>query len=335
MADKPRLMPAEWQHGSLFSSPYTFMGVPGTRDLSKADVAIIGMPLDLGTMIRSGARFGPRGIRNASTHLQTHAHKVEDLKEPFRSLRVIDYGDIEMPYGYIEEAVKRIEAAVAKATETDTFPLCLGGDHSISLPILRALFKKHGKLSLVHFDAHPDFWEPPEGMPYNHGTMFRMASDEGIMDPHFSVQVGIRGGASLQILNEVRAAGITVITGDEFWRVGVQETVETIKKAAGGHPVHVSFDIDSVDPAFAPGTGTPEVAGLTSREAMALVRALRDIGAVGFDIVEVAPPYDSSDITSILAANLVYEFLLTLVPRWQDQFPRLSEPNLEDTWRIQ
>ncbi len=314
MNDKPRLMPADWQHGSLFGSPYTFMQVPATRDLSKADVAIIGMPLDLGTIIRSGARYGPRGIRNASSHLQSHARKVEDLKEPFRSLRVVDYGDVEMPYGYIEEAVRRIESTVSTVLDADSFPICLGGDHSISLPILRALYKKHGKVSLVHFDAHPDFWEPPEGMPYNHGTMFRMASDEGIMDPETSVQVGIRGRASLEILEDVKAAGITVITGDEFWRIGVGETVARIKSACKGRPVHVSFDIDSVDPAFAPGTGTPEVAGLTSREAVSLVRALKGIGAVGFDIVEVAPAYDNADITSILAANLVYEFLLTLVP---------------------
>ncbi len=313
MTDKPRLMPADWQHGSLFSSPYTFMQVPVTRDLSKADVAIIGMPLDLGTIIRSGARYGPRGIRNASSHLQSHAWKVEDLEEPFRSLRVVDYGDVEMPYGYIEEAVRRIETTVSTVLDAGSFPLCLGGDHSISLPILRALYKKYGKISLIHFDAHPDFWEPPEGMPYNHGTMFRMASDEGIMDPRTSVQVGIRGGPSLEILDEVREAGITVITGEQFWQLGVEHTIATIKEAATSHPVHVSFDIDSVDPAFAPGTGTPEVAGLTSREAVALVRGLRGIGAVGFDIVEVAPPYDPSEITSLLAANLVYEFLLTLV----------------------
>ncbi|MFQ5934726.1 MAG: agmatinase [Dehalococcoidia bacterium] len=315
MAEKPRLMPADWQYGSFFTGPYTFMRVPGTRDLSKADVAVIGMPLDLGTTMRPGARYGPKGIRNASSHIPLHAREADELREPFKSLRIVDYGDVEIPYGYIEEAVKRIEAAVTMALESDTLPLCLGGDHGISLPILRALHKRYGKISLVHFDAHPDFWEPQDKeMPYNHGTMFRMASDEGIMDPTTSVQVGIRGGGSLEILDEVRGAGITVITGDEFWRMGVEKTVATIKKATKGSPVHISYDIDSVDPAFAPGTGTPEVAGLTSREAMALVRALKGIGAVGFDIVEVAPPYDQSDVTSILAANLVYEFLLTLVP---------------------
>ena len=180
--------------------------------------------------------------------------------------------------------------------------------------ILRALYKKHGKISLVHFDAHPDFWEPPKDMPIHHGTMFRIASDEGIMDPATSVQVGIRGRPSMGIVEEVKAAGITVITGEEFWHTGVDATIEKISSATKGHPVHISYDIDSVDPAFAPGTGTPEVAGLTSREAMALVKSLRGIGAVGFDIVEVAPVYDTSEITSLLAANLVLQFLLTLVP---------------------
>ena len=184
----------------------------------------------------------------------------------------------------------------------------------MSLPILRALYKKHGKISLVHFDAHPDFWEPPKDMPLHHGTMFRIASDEGIMDPTTSVQVGIRGRPSLGILENVREAGITVITGEEFWRTGVDATIDRIKEATKGRPVHISYDIDSVDPGFAPGTGTPEVAGLTSREAMALVKGLRGVGAVGFDLVEVAPAYDTSEITSLLAANLVMQFLLTLAP---------------------
>ncbi len=312
---KRRLMPEEWQGGNFFSGPYTFMRVPGSRDMTKADVAIIGMPMDLGTTMRAGTRYGPKGIRNATAHVPTHDLKREHLVEPFKSLRIVDYGDVEMPIGYIEFAAEKMEAAVTKVIDGDAFPVCLGGDHAISLPILRALYKKYGKISLVHFDAHPDFWKPedPEH-PYHHGTMFYMAAEEGVMDPHSSVQVGIRGGGSLALVDTVRAAGITSITGDEFWKQGPDETAAIIKEVTKGHPVHISFDIDSVDPAFAPGTGTPEVAGFTSREALALVRSLRGIGAVGFDVVEVAPPYDTADITSILAANIVYEFLLTLVP---------------------
>ena len=308
-------MPEEWQDGNSYSNMSTFARVPGSRDMTKADVAIIGMPLDLGTQGRSGTRYGPKGIRSASTHIPKHGLKRSDLVEPFKSLRIVDYGDVKMPIGYIDVAVERLEAAVATVIDGDTFPVCIGGDHTISLPILRALYKKYGKISLVHFDAHPDFWKPDEPeRPYNHGTMFYMATQEGIMDPHSSVQVGIRGGGSLGILDKVRAAGITSITGDEFWHMGPEETANVIKKSTEGHPVHISFDIDSVDPAYAPGTGTPEVAGLTSREALALVRSLKGIGAVGFDIVEVAPPYDNKgDITSILAANIVYEFLMTRV----------------------
>ena len=312
--EENRLMPEAWQDGPRYGSPSTFMQIPGSRDLSKADVAVVGLPLDLGTIIRSGARFGPRGIRTASMHVGQHGLEAAELTEPFKSLRIVDYGDIELTYGYIEEAVRRIEVAVTDIISQDVFPVCLGGDHTVSLPILRALHKKHGKISLVHFDAHPDFWEPPKDMPIHHGSMFRIASDEGIMDPATSVQVGIRGRPSMGIVEEVKAAGITVITGEEFWHTGVDATIEKIRSATKGRPVHISYDIDSVDPGFAPGTGTPEVAGLTSREAMALVKSLKGIGAVGFDLVEVAPAYDTSEITSLLAANLVLQFLLTLVP---------------------
>ncbi len=312
-APRRRLMPQEWQDGNSYSNMSTFARVPGSRDMTKADVAIIGMPLDLGTTMRSGTRYGPKGIRSASTHIPKHGLKRTDLVEPFKSLRIIDYGDVTMPYGYIELAIERLEAAVTKVIDGDAFPVCLGGDHTISLPILRALYKKHGKISLVHFDAHPDFWKPEDpDHPYEHGTMFYIAAQEGIMDTHSSVQVGIRGGGSLDLLGEVRKAGITSITGDEFWKMGPDETAAKIREVTEGHPVHISFDIDSVDPAYAPGTGTPETAGITSREALALVRSLVGIGAVGFDIVEVAPPYDNKgDITSILAANIIYEFLLT------------------------
>ncbi len=315
MNDKPRLFPADWQDGNSYSNMSTFAMVPGSRDMSKADVAIIGMPLDLGTSFRSGTRYGPKGIRQASTHIRKQTLDMKDMIEPFKSLRIVDYGDVKMPLGYIELAVERVEAAVAEVLQGETFPVCLGGDHTISLPILRALYKKYGKISLVHIDAHPDFWEPEDpDRPYSHGTMFYMATQEGIMDPHSSVQVGIRGGDSLAKIPDARAAGITSITGDEFWHMGPEETAEVIKKTTEGRPVHISFDIDSVDPAYAPGTGTPEVAGLTSRESLALVRSLDGIGAVGFDIVEVSPPYDPAEITSLLAANLIYEFLLTLLP---------------------
>jgi agmatinase len=287
------------------------MRCPPTRDLSKADVAIVGVPTDMAVTYRPGARFGPRGIRDASGQLRPHSFEEAELEPPFDSLRVVDYGDIEVYPGYIEQTMAKVRDDLARILDADTFPLVLGGDHSTSLPAVRACAAKYGKLSLVHFDAHPDFWEGEKGRPYHHGTMFRVAVEEGLIDPRTSVQVGIRGSLSASIIAEVREAGFHLITADEFARQGVEGTLETIERTAT-KPVYVSLDIDSVDPAYAPGTGTPEVAGLTSREIVGLVRGLGGLRTVGFDVVEVSPAHDPSDITALLAANLVYEFLLVL-----------------------
>ena len=309
-----RLMPADWQRTVPFGGVLTFMGAPTTRDLSKADVAIIGVPLDIGTTYRSGARFGPRAIRESTGPMELHAWDEDELYEPFRSLRVIDYGDLGVTAGYIEDAVERIEKGLSVVLDADVFPVILGGDHTISLPVLRALHRKHGRLSLLHFDAHPDFWEPTPERPVNHGTQVKMAADEGLIDPNASAIVGIRGSSSMTILDDVRAAGFTAITTDEIDENGTEWALDSARKASGDLPVHVSLDIDLIDPAFAPGTGVPEIAGLTSREAVRLIRGLKGMRTVGFDIVEVAPPYDHAEVTAYLAANLVYEFLLTQVP---------------------
>jgi len=316
MSERPpdRLYPADWQDSPRYSGAYTFMRCPTTRDLSLADVAIIGVPIDTDVMYRPGARFGPRAIRDASGQLRPHHWDAERLEPPFDKLRVVDYGDIEVFPGYIEQSMKQVQAELARVLETDTFPVVLGGDHSTTLPVLRACAAKHGTLSLVHFDAHPDFWPGTPERPYHHGTVFRIAVQEGLIDPQASVQVGIRGSISAGIIAEARAAGFHLITADEFARQGVRATIEAIQRVAS-LPVYVSLDIDSVDPAFAPGTGTPEVAGLTSREIVELVRGLSGLPLVAFDIVEVCPAYDSSEITALLAANLVYEFLLVLAER--------------------
>jgi agmatinase len=189
-------------------------------------------------------------------------------------------------------------------------PISLGGDHTITLPILRACAKTHGPVALVHFDAHPDFWPPPaEDRPYHHGTVYHIAAAEGLIDLERSVQVGIRGTISAMVVEDARRAGFDLITADEFFDLGIRETLGRIAARARGK-VYVSLDIDCADPAFAPGTGTPEVAGLQSRELVTLVRGLRTLERiVGFDVVEVSPPWDSSEITCLLAANLVYEFL--------------------------
>ncbi len=306
-----RLYPEEWQRGPRYGGAYTFARCPATRDLSKADVAIVGVPMDMMVLYRSGARFGPRAIRDASGQLRPHHWEPAMLEPPFDTLRVVDYGDVEVFPGYIEQTYEKVQSAIALMAEADVIPVVLGGDHGTTLPVLRALAKKHGKMSLVHFDAHPDFWESTPERPYHHGTVFRRATEEGLIDPASSIQIGIRGSISANLIEETRAAGFHVITGSEFALQGTGEALKDLHRIVKA-PVYVSLDIDCVDPAFAPGTGTPEVAGLTSREIVDLVRGLSGIETVGFDVVEVAPAYDSAEITSLLAANLVFEFLLVL-----------------------
>lgn len=308
MAD--RLFPEEWQSGPRYGGAFTFARCPATRDLSLADVAIVSVPMDMAVMYRSGARFGPRAIRDGSGGLRPHGLTADELEEPFASLRIIDYGDLQVFPGYIEDSFAKIQEDISPIVEAGVFPVVLGGDHSTTLPVLRAVAAKHGTLSLLHFDAHPDYWPLPDNRMH-HGTVFRTAVEEGLIDPAASLQVGIRGSISAGIIAEARAAGFDLITADEFAHRGVRATVEDIQRRAT-LPVYVSLDIDSVDPAYAPGTGTPEVAGLTSREIVELVRGLRGLPLVGFDLVEVAPAYDSGEITALLAAHLVYEFLLVL-----------------------
>jgi agmatinase len=306
-----RLLPDEWQQGPRYGGAYTFARCPASRDLSKADVAVVGVPMDMAVMYRPGARFGPRAIRDASGGLRPHHWEADQLEPPFDKLRVVDYGDLDVFPGYIEQTVDHLTTEFQRITKAGVFPLVLGGDHGTSLPVLRALAARHGRMSLVHFDAHPDFWPGPPGRPYHHGTPFRRATEEGLIDPAASVQIGIRGSISANLVDEARAAGFHLLTASEFAAQGIAATLQDIRRIAKP-PIYVSLDIDSVDPAFAPGTGTPEVAGLTSREIVDLVRGLPASGVVGFDVVEVAPAYDSAEITALLAATLVYEFLLIL-----------------------
>lgn len=307
-----RLLPADWQRGPRYSGAYTFARCPASRDLTQADVAIVGVPMDMAVLYRPGARFGPRAIRDASGGLRPHHWQPDKIEPPFDRLRVIDYGDIEVFPGYIEQSLAKVQEEVAPIVDAGVFPVVLGGDHSTTLPLLRACAAKHGALSLVHFDAHPDFWAGTPERPYHHGTVFRVAVEEGLIDPESSVQIGIRGSISAGIVDEARRAGFHLLTAGQFAQQGVRATVEQVQRIAT-LPTYVSLDIDSVDPAFAPGTGTPEVAGLTSREIVELVRGLRGLPLVGFDVVEVAPAYDHAEITALLAAHLVYELLLTLL----------------------
>lgn len=270
-------------------------------------MAFVGVPFDDATTFRAGARFGPSAVREASRLLRPYNPAL--VVSPFDLLSVIDYGDVDVVPGYVEDTFERTQRTISTLVAAGVFPLVCGGDHSISLPVLRALSKEHGRLSLIHFDAHSDCWDTLFGKKYNHGTIFRRAAEEGLVDPSSSLQVGLRGPLySDGDMSNVEKLGYRPITARELYAKGLAEIVGEIRERIRGK-THISLDIDVVDPAYAPGTGVPETAGPTSREIIELVRALEKVQAVGFDLVEVSPPYDAAGITSILASNLFYEFL--------------------------
>ncbi len=297
-----------------FAQPATFMRLPHIRDLSALDTALVGIPFDGGTSYRAGTRFGPREIRSQSSMIRPFNHVLK--VNPFTTRRVADYGDIDVAPVSIERTYAKIEAAMGEILEQRVLPVAVGGDHSITLPILRAVAKRHGPVALVHIDAHLDTWDEYFGGKYFHGTPFRRAVEEGLIDPRRTIQIGIRGSLYAEDDFDFQARhGMTVVPIGEVKEQGVAAVAERWRGLVRGQ-VYVSFDIDSVDPAYAPGTGTPEVGGLTSYDALCLVRALKGLQVVGFDLVEVAPPYDGpGQITALLAANLLYEFLCTLPPR--------------------
>jgi agmatinase/guanidinopropionase len=295
--------------------PQPFMGIttfgrqPHTREVRGADAAIVGAPFDSGTSHRSGARFGPRKIREMSLLLWGYNNPL--AVAPFKALKAIDYGDVDVVPVNIEDTYANIEREVGAILDAGATALTLGGDHSIALPLLRAHARKHGPLAVVHFDSHPDTWNSEFGdRPYSHGTPFRRAIEEKLIDTSAYIQIGIRGPTSgANDLQEARDLGARVITIDEALSVGGPAILKEVHAKAAGKKVYVSFDIDAVDPAFAPGTGTPEVGGFTSYDVLRLVRGLKGLDLIGFDLVEVSPPYDHGDITAILAANLAFEFL--------------------------
>jgi agmatinase len=297
-----------------FSQPPTFMRLPHSRDLAAIDIALIGIPFDGGTSYRPGARFGPREVRAQSSMVRPYNPVLK--ANPFQTRRVADYGDIDVAPVSIERTYEKIEAALGEILRHNVLPVSVGGDHSITHPILRAVAERHGPVALIHIDAHLDTWDTYFGGKYFHGTPFRRAVEEGLIDPRQTIQVGIRGPLYGEDDFDFQARhGMVVVPIGEVKDRGVAAVAERWRALVRG-PVYVSFDIDSVDPAYAPGTGTPEVGGLTSTEALGLVRALKGLHVVGFDLVEVSPLYDGpGQITALLAANLLYEFLCTLPPR--------------------
>lgn len=289
----------------------SFMRLPVTRELDGVDVAILGVPFDSGTSYRSGTRFGPRKIREAS--LMIWGHNTTLNVTPLTNLNVVDYGDVSVIPTSIEHTMTAITGMAGDILQTGTKLITLGGDHSIALPLLRAHAKKYGPVSLVHIDAHIDTWEAEfESVPYSHGTPFRYALQEGLVREGEYMQIGIRGPVSGENdYAEAAALGARTITIHEVLEKGVPAILQEVHQRMKG-PVYVTVDIDSADPAFAPGTGTPEVGGLTSYQLLQLVRGLHGLDLIGFDLVEVSPPYDHGDITAILASNIVFEYLSLL-----------------------
>jgi agmatinase len=306
-----RYEPADSFETPRFSGVRTFMRLPNTRDLANADAAIVGAPFDTGATFRAGARFGPEGIRSAS-HLLRRYNPSLDVAV-FDHLSVIDYGDVPVVPGYIVESYRCIEQGLGPIHEAGATPIVLGGDHSIALPELRAAAAVHGPLALVLFDSHPDTWDSYFGERHTHGTPFRRAVEEGLLDTSRSIQVGMRGSIyDRGDWNDAREMGFDLVPTDQVRELGILSVIDRIRGRTGGAKVYVSFDVDFVDPAYAPGTGTPEIGGFTSREAQEFVRGLAGLEIVGCDVVEVYPAYDHAQITALLAANVAHEFLSLL-----------------------
>ncbi len=292
----------------------TFALLPRLDQVERADIAVVGIPFDSGVSYRPGARFGPAHVRESSRLLRPY-NPVQDVS-PFAELQVADAGDIAVNPFSIDEAVAEIEARADELTAGGTRLLTIGGDHTIALPLLRSVAKHHGPVAVVHFDAHLDTWDTYFDAPVTHGTPFRRASEEGLIDLTASLHVGIRGPLyDRGDLEDDSRLGFSIIASHEIERTGPAAAIDRLHARLGDRPVYVSVDIDVLDPAHAPGTGTPEAGGLTSRELLEFLRALREHRIVGADVVEVAPAYDHAQLTGIAASHVAYELLTSMVPR--------------------
>jgi agmatinase len=292
-----------------FTGIRTFMRAPHTTDLTGVDAAVYGIPFDTATSFRTGPRFGPEAIRSASALLRPYNPALGvDVVE---ALSIVDYGDVPVSPGDTERTYGQVEEALAELVDVDVFPLALGGDHSVTLAELRVLARRHGPLALVQLDAHGDTWDEYFGQRFFHGTTFKRALEEGLIEPEASVQAGLRGSVyGAEDLESARELGFAVLSCDQLRTLGPGSYASLVRERAGRRPVFLSFDIDVLDPAFAPGTGTPEVGGLSTAEALSFVRALRGVELVGADVVEVSPPYDGpGQPTALAAANISYEIL--------------------------
>jgi agmatinase len=302
-----RYTPVDAFRSPRFAGVRTYMRLPHVTDLDGVDVAVMGLPFDTATSFRSGARFGPEAIRSASSLLRPY--NPEQQVDIFEHVSAVDAGDLPLAPGDTEATYALAEEGLDAVIAAGVFPVVLGGDHSITLAELRALSRRHGPLALVHLDAHGDTWHEYFGQRYFHGTTFRRAAEEGVIDPAASVQAGMRGSLyGPEDISAARDLGFAVLSTRELRALGADGYGDLVRERVGDRPAFLSFDVDFCDPAFAPGTGTPEVGGPTSGEALEFVRALHGVALRGCDVVEVAPPYDSpGQPTALLGATVAWE----------------------------
>jgi len=289
----------------------TFARLPRIEEVPEADIAIVGIPFDTGVSYRPGARFGPSHVRESSRLLRPY-NPAQDVS-PFAAAQVVDAGDIAANPFDIGEAVADIESAAAALGDRVERIVTVGGDHTIALPLLRAVTKKHGPVAVLHFDAHLDTWDTYFGAPITHGTPFRRASEEGLIDLTASCHVGTRGPLySKKDLDDDERLGFSIVSSVDIEEGGIEAAIQRVRRRVGDKPLYISIDIDVLDPAHAPGTGTPEAGGMTSRELLRMLRALSDLNVVGADVVEVSPAYDHAQLTGIAASHVVYELVTVM-----------------------
>lgn len=309
--DPPRNQPLGGNEMPRFGGPATMMRLPTHPDTQDLDACFVGVPFDIGTSNRSGARFGPRSIRAESSLIRPY--NMATRAAPFDSLQVADIGDVAINTFNLAASIAIIEKAYDGIVANGCRPLTLGGDHTIVLPILRALHRKYGRLGVVHVDAHADVNEHMFGERIAHGTPFRRIAEEGLVDGKRVAQIGLRAtGYTAEDFDWPRSRGFRVVQAEECWHKSLAPLMTELRSEIGDGPVYISFDIDGLDPAFAPGTGTPEIGGLTNIQGIEILRGCRGLNLVGGDMVEVSPPYDRSGNTALLAANLLYEMLCSL-----------------------
>lgn len=307
----PRNQPISGNELARFSGPGTFMRLPSSNELQKLDVAVLGIPMDIGTSWRSGTRFGPKQVRSESAMIRPY--NLATGAAPFDSLQVADIGDLAINTFSLTDSLRIIAESYEAILKFDALPMAIGGDHSITLPILRSIARRHGPVALIHVDAHADVNDEMFGERETHGTVFRRAYEEGLINPAKTYQIGLRGsGYSAEDFTEAAGWGFQQFPAHELWGRDLSRLGSEIRRDIGDGPTYITYDIDSLDPAHAPGTGTPEIGGLSTPQALQLIRAFAGMNVVGCDLVEVSPPYDTSGNTALTGANILFEMLCIL-----------------------